>query len=109
MREKHLKGREFVTHTDTETVLHLYQQYGPKIVEMLNGMFAFAIAWQDELFLARDPLGIKPLYFGYKDDENLHFASEVKALALVTDNIQVFPAGHWYHSQKGWQQYYRRP
>jgi len=106
LREERLKGQEFGTHTDTETVLRLYRQYGPKFVELLNGMFAFAISWRDDLFLARDPLGIKPLYFGYKDDKNLHFASEVKALALVTDNIQEFPAGHWYHSQKGWRQYY---
>ena len=72
---------------------------------MLNGMFAFAISWQGELFLARDPLGIKPLYFGQKDG-NLHFASEVKALSLVTDDIREFPAGHWYHSKLGWGQYY---
>ena len=60
-------GQRFKTRTDTETVLRLYQQYGPKCVEMLNGMFAFAISWRGELFLARDPLGIKPLYYGKKD------------------------------------------
>ena len=107
LRHKCLKGQQFDTRTDTETVLRLYQLYGPKCVQMLNGMFAFAISWQGDLFLARDPLGIKPLYWGYKDGGGIHFASEVKALALVTDNIQEFPAGYWYHSQKGWQQYYR--
>ena len=106
LREKHLKGQMFRTHTDTETVLRLYQHYGPKSVQLLDGMFAFAISWQNDLFLARDPLGIKPLYWGCKDGESLNYASEVKALALVTDNIQEFPAGHYYHSQKGWQQYY---
>lgn len=106
LREKHLKGQMFRTHTDTETVLRLYQHYGPKSVQLLDGMFAFAISWQNDLFLARDPLGIKPLYWGCKDGESLYYASEVKALALVTDNIQEFPAGHYYHSQKGWQQYY---
>ena len=105
LRSDHLKGQQFSTRSDTETVLRLYQRFGPKFVEMLNGMFAFAISWQDDLFLARDPLGIKPLYYGKKDG-GLHFASEVKALALVTDDIQEFPAGHWYHSKKGWQQYY---
>ena len=105
LRHKHLNGQHFDTRTDTETVLRLYQLYGPKCVEMLNGMFAFAISWQGELFLARDPLGIKPLYYGKKDG-GLHFASEVKALSLVTDDIREFPAGHWFHSKKGWQQYY---
>jgi asparagine synthase (glutamine-hydrolysing) len=105
LRRGQLKGQRFKTRTDTETVLRLYERYGPKCVELLNGMFAFAIAWRGELFLARDPLGIKPLYYGKKDG-GLHFASEVKALSLVTDDIHEFPAGYWYHSQKGWQKYY---
>ena len=105
LRRGRLKGQRFKTRTDTETVLRLYERYGPKCVELLNGMFAFAIAWRGELFLARDPLGIKPLYYGKKDG-GLHFASEVKALSLVTDDIHEFPAGHWYHSRKGWMQYY---
>jgi len=105
LRHRYFKGQHFNTRSDTETALRLYQRFGPKGVEMLNGMFAFAISWQGELFLARDPLGIKPLYFGKKDG-SLHFASEVKALSLVTDDIREFPAGHWYHSKQGWQQYY---
>jgi asparagine synthase (glutamine-hydrolysing) len=105
LRSMHLNGQLFSTRTDTETVLRLYQRFGPQCVEMLNGMFAFAISWQGELFLARDPLGIKPLYYGKKDG-GLHFASEVKALSLVTDDIREFPAGHWFHSKRGWQQYY---
>jgi len=105
LRSKHLKDQQFSTRSDTETVLRLYQRFGPKSVEMLNGMFAFAVSWKDELFLARDPLGIKPLYYGKKDG-GIHFASEVKALSLVTDDIQEFPAGYWFHSRGGWQQYY---
>ena len=100
-----IEGQRFNTRSDTETVLRLYQHFGPKCVEMLDGMFAFAISWHGELFLARDPLGIKPLYYGEKDG-GLHFASEVKALSLVTDDIREFPAGYWFHSKKGWQQYY---
>jgi asparagine synthase (glutamine-hydrolysing) len=105
LRRGRLKGQRFKTRSDTETVLRLYQECGPKCVEELDGMFAFAIVWQDELFLARDPLGIKPLYYGKKNGE-IHFASEVKALSLVTDDIHEFPAGYWFHSKKGWQQYY---
>jgi asparagine synthase (glutamine-hydrolysing) len=105
LRGNQLKGQHFKTRSDTETVLRLYQRFGPKCVEMLDGMFAFAISWRGDLFLARDPLGIKPLYYGEKD-RGFQFASEVKALSLVTDDIREFPAGHWYHSQKGWQKYY---
>ncbi|HSR48409.1 MAG TPA: asparagine synthase B [Anaerolineales bacterium] len=107
LRKMRLPGQDFRTHTDTETILGLYQRYGPRFVELLNGMFALAISWRGELFLARDPLGIKPLYYGYKNGGGLHFASEVKALALVTDDIHEFPAGHWYHSRRGWHRYYR--
>lgn len=105
LRRGRLKGQRFKTRSDTETLLRLYLKYGPKCVELLDGMFAFAIAWKGELFLARDPLGIKPLYYGEKDG-NFHFASEVKALSLATDDIREFPAGTWYHSKKGWQRYY---
>jgi len=105
LRQSKLKGQRFNTRSDTETVLRLFQRYGPKSVEMLDGMFAFAISWQGELFLARDPLGIKPLYYGKKDGD-LHFASEVKALSLMTDDVREFPAGTWFHSKRGWQRYY---
>lgn len=105
LRQKYLKDQSFNTHSDTETVLRLYRQLGPACVEVLNGMFAFAISCQEDLFLARDPLGIKPLYFG-ENNGGILFASEVKALSLVTDDIQEFPAGYWFHSDKGWKQYY---
>ncbi len=105
LRQSRLKGQHFSTRTDTETVLRLFQSYGPESVNMLDGMFAFAIAGRGELFLARDPLGIKPLYIGEKDG-GLYFASEVKALSLITNDIREFPPGHWYHSRFGWKQYY---
>jgi len=93
------------THSDTEVLVHLYRKLGPQCLELLSGMFAFAIMQGDELFMARDPLGIKPLYCGERDG-GFYFASEIKALALVTDEIREFPAGHWYHSQKGWHAFY---
>ena len=57
------------------------------------------------MFLARDPIGIKPLYVGVKDG-TLYFASEIKALVEATDNICEFPAGHYFHTQTGLRQYY---
>ncbi|MGI8467692.1 MAG: asparagine synthase (glutamine-hydrolyzing) [Pyrinomonadaceae bacterium] len=73
---------KFQTHCDTETILHLYEEYGAKAVEKLRGMFAFAI-WdkrKKELFIARDRLGIKPLYYTTDEQGNLFFASEIKAI-----------------------------
>lgn len=105
LRDNELRGQSFKTRTDTETVLRLYQHFGTDCVRMLDGMFAMAISWQGDLFLARDPLGIKPLYYGERHGA-LCFASEVKALAVVTDQVREFPPGCWFHSRKGWGRYY---
>ncbi|MGD0046015.1 MAG: asparagine synthase (glutamine-hydrolyzing) [Bryobacteraceae bacterium] len=75
------KGHVFKTHSDTETIVHLYEELGPQCVEKLRGMFAFAI-WDESkrtLFLARDRVGIKPLYYCLAD-KGLVFASEIKAI-----------------------------
>jgi asparagine synthase (glutamine-hydrolysing) len=76
------KGHVYNTHCDTETILHLYEDHGENCVEHLRGMFAFAI-WERrkrQLFIARDRLGVKPLYYVHADDGSLYFASEIKAL-----------------------------
>jgi asparagine synthase (glutamine-hydrolysing) len=75
------KGHVFRTQTDTEVIIHCYEEYGEDCVKKLNGMFAFAI-WDSKrrrLFLARDHIGIKPLYY-YADQEKLVFGSELKAI-----------------------------
>ena len=75
------KGHIFKTHTDTEVIVHLYEEFGEACVEKLRGMFGFAI-WDERrntLFLARDRVGIKPLYY-YLDDKCLVFGSEIKAI-----------------------------
>ena len=76
------RGHRYRTHCDTETILHLYEEHGAACVEHLRGMFAFAI-WDErarELFIARDRLGVKPLYYVHAGDGSLYFASEIKAL-----------------------------
>jgi asparagine synthase (glutamine-hydrolysing) len=105
LRRRFLLNRRLRTRTDTEVVLHLYAQFGPRCVELLDGMFAIAIFSGGELFLARDPIGIKPLYTGLSG-KTLYFASEIKALSQATDDIHEFPAGHWYHSRLGLHRYY---
>jgi asparagine synthase (glutamine-hydrolysing) len=76
-----LEGIQFHSHTDTEVILHLYEREGPDCLKQLAGMFAFAIwdAREETCFIARDPLGVKPLYF-FQQRTTLIFASEVRAL-----------------------------
>jgi asparagine synthase (glutamine-hydrolysing) len=85
-RELAAKGHRFISETDTEVVVHLYEEYGPECVRRLRGMFAFAIcdlrADEPELFLARDHFGIKPLYY-FRQGSKLALASEAKALLEV--------------------------
>lgn len=75
------RGHIYRTSSDTETIIHLYEEFGTKGVEHLQGMFSFAIwdAPRRRLVLTRDRLGIKPLYYAVKDDGSLFFASEIKA------------------------------
>ncbi|MBE0596468.1 MAG: asparagine synthase (glutamine-hydrolyzing) [Desulfuromonadales bacterium] len=77
------QGHRFATATDTEVILHLYEQYGAACLERINGQFALAIwdARRQELFLARDRMGIRPLYYTRAGGQ-LVFASEIKALLL---------------------------
>lgn len=75
------RGHRYRTHSDTETIVHLYEEYGRDCVKHLRGMYAFAI-WdrsKGRLFIARDRLGIKPLYYRF-DGKSLLFASEIKAI-----------------------------
>ncbi len=80
------KGHQFVSETDTEVVLHLYEEEGPDCVKRLNGMFAFAIcdlrSGSPSLFMARDHFGVKPFYYSRRGNR-LAFASEIKALLHV--------------------------
>ena len=85
------RGHRFSSDTDSEVLLHLYEDHGPKLLSMIEGMYAFAI-WnrqRRELFAARDPFGEKPFYYGRPDKGGLVFASS--ATALVRSGL--LPAG----------------
>ncbi|HYP26967.1 MAG TPA: asparagine synthase (glutamine-hydrolyzing) [Blastocatellia bacterium] len=76
------RGHVYRSACDTETIIHLYEERGPRVVEELRGMFAFAI-WdrnRNRLLLARDRVGIKPLYYALLEDGRIYFASEIKAI-----------------------------
>jgi asparagine synthase (glutamine-hydrolysing) len=87
------RGHQFKTASDTETILHLYEEHGPACLEFLRGMFAFAL-WdgrQKRLFVARDRLGVKPLFYRLEPGR-LVFASELRALRELTDQaLEIDP------------------
>jgi len=92
------------THGDTEVILKLYAQNGPRAVTQLDGMFAFVI-FDEGICLARDPLGIKPLYY-VRNGSTLYFASEAKALMDFGGEIVEFPAGHTWDGADHWERFF---
>ena len=109
LRQNLIAKHEFTTESDTEVILHLYREKGPECVKELDGMFAFAIFDGDNFMLARDPIGIKPLYYGYVGDK-LYFTSELGAMTLAgVDEVHEFPAGNYYTPKDGFVQYYEIP
>lgn len=90
----------FKTQSDCEVILALYEKDGKDFVKKLNGIFAFAIYDQakDEYFIARDHIGIIPLYMGWDGNGTFYVASELKALEGVCSKIELFPPGHYLHS-----------
>lgn len=94
---------QFQTESDCEVILALYEKEGKDFVKKLNGIFAFAIydQEQDEYFIARDHMGIIPLYMGWDGDGTFYVASELKALEGVCSKIELFPPGHYLHSFEG--------
>ena len=98
---REFEGRyEFQTGSDCEVILALYQEYGPDFLERLNGIFAFALydATKNYYIIARDPIGVIPLYLGHDTTANLYFASELKALEGVCNSIEPFPPGQYIDS-----------
>jgi len=102
------KNHVFSTRSDSEAILHLYEDKGPAVVNHLDGMYAFAIYDGENLFASRDPIGIKPLYFGQKNGYT-YFASELKALSKICDDIKEMLPGTYYHSKHGFRTFYQVP
>ena len=101
---KQLKGQyDFKTQSDCEVILALYQEEGPGFVDKLNGIFAFSLydAEKDEYFVARDHMGVIPLYMGWDEHGTFYVASELKALEGTCTKIELFPPGHYLHSSDG--------
>src|SRR5690606_32093289 len=106
----------FQTESDCEIILALYKEKGVSFLGELNGIFGFALydVAKNEYFIARDHMGIIPLYIGWDKKGTFYVASELKALEGLCNKIQSFPPGHYYHSstkefvcwyKKAWEEY----
>lgn len=112
LRKQLAHAYSFRTESDCEVILPLYLEKGSDFLNDLQGMFAFVL--YDETagryLIARDPIGIMPLYYGYDEDHQLYVASEMKALIGVCNVVEEFPPGHYWLSDDGRpKQYYQRP
>lgn len=103
LRKSLVKSYDFLTHSDCEVILALYREKGIGFLEDLNGIFAFALydAANDCYLIARDHIGIIPLYMGWDKSGNFYVASELKALEGVCNRIQEFLPGHYLFSKEG--------
>jgi len=103
IRKKFEGKYQFQTGSDCEVILALYREKGISFLEDLSGIFAFALydSEKDEYLIARDPIGVIPLYIGHDKDGKLYFASELKALEGFCDSYEPFLPGHYYYSKEG--------
>lgn len=103
LRKQYEGQYAFQTKSDCEVILALYQEKGCDFVDELNGIFGFAIydAEKNEYFIARDHMGIIPLYMGWDQYGTFYVASELKALEGYCTKIELFPPGHYLHSSTG--------
>ena len=101
---KQFEGKyEFQTGSDCEVILALYREKGINFLEDLNGIFAFALydEEKDDFLIARDPIGVIPLYIGYDSDGKVYCASELKALEGFCERYEPFLPGHYYWGKEG--------
>ena len=96
------KGYSFESDSDCEIILPLYREYGTDMFNMLDAEFAMVIydGKSGKFIAARDPIGIRPLFYGYDKSGKIMFASEAKNLVSLTDKIMPFPPGHFYDGEK---------
>ncbi|MDE6647599.1 MAG: asparagine synthase B, partial [Prevotella sp.] len=112
LRKKYADQYDFQTGSDCEVILALYRDKGIDFLEDLNGIFAFVLydKERDEFLIARDPIGVIPLYIGYDADGTVYVASELKALEGQCERYEPFLPGHYLSSRQGMgmQRWYKR-
>lgn len=106
LRDTVLREYSFRTTSDSEVIVHLYEKFGYDFCNMLDGIFAFVVVDGDDFIAGRDPLGVKPLYYGIDSRGAFYLASELKAIADQCNTFAVFPPGHYYTAKTGFVKYY---
>ncbi|HRT90819.1 MAG TPA: asparagine synthase B [Bacteroidales bacterium] len=111
LRKKLNVKYDFLTKSDCEVILALYREKGVDFLNELNGIFAFALydSEKDVYFIARDHIGIVPLYKGWDKNGNFYIASELKALEGICPRIETFPPGHYLLSSDGTEKRWYNP
>ena len=111
VRRRYAGRYDFQTGSDCEVILALYREKGTDFLEDISGIFAFVLYDEEKnaFLIARDPIGVIPLYIGYDRDGTVYVASELKALEGQCERYEPFLPGHYYWSQEpGMKRYYRR-
>jgi len=106
LKDTVLKHHTFRTKSDSEVIVHLYEEFGYKFCNMLDGDFAFVIIDGDNYIAARDAVGVKPLYYGLDERGRIYFSSEMKSIADQCKSFSTFPPGHYYTGKTGFVKYY---
>jgi asparagine synthase (glutamine-hydrolysing) len=106
LRDTILKDHTFRSKSDSEVIVHLYEKFGYDFVHLLDGDFAFVVIDGDDYIAGRDPLGVKPLYYGVDERGRMYFASEMKPIADQCKTFSTFPPGHYYTAETGFVKYY---
>ena len=107
LRDGLLKEHTFRSKSDSEVIVHLYEKFEYNFLHLLDGDFAFVVVDGDDFIAGRDPLGVKPLYYGMDDRGRMYFASEMKPIADQCLTFSTFPPGHYYTPETGFVKYYK--
>ena len=107
LRDGILKHHTFRTKSDSEVIVHMYEEFGYDFLNKLDGDFAFVVIDGDDFIAGRDPMGVKPLYYGLDERGRVYFASEMKPITDQCKTFSTFPPGHYYTPKTGFVKYYK--
>lgn len=107
LRDTVLKDVKISSKSDSAVIVHLYEKFGKDMMPHLDGDFAFVVVEEDGNFIAgRDPIGVKPLYYGKDKEGHYYFSSEMKAIADLCEEMSAFPPGYIFTPKGGFERYF---